>query len=91
MTLTWEEVRARSASPDGSLCCYDCYASFHHGLGFPCPKHATEEEKAEANKRIAEAPLREHPLLLTLTKEPDERQRENERPLTRFDFKVPKR
>lgn len=89
MTLTWEEVRARSAN--GTLCCAGCYFAFEL-LGTACAKHSTPEEKERELAKLNEQSLREHPVFAMVPKHARvDRGREDEPPLTRFDFKVPRR
>lgn len=67
----WRDIKARSES--NGVCCESCYFSFFHGLqhpdggGYPCPVHATEEERREVDKRISESlanvNLDDHPLM----------------------------
>jgi hypothetical protein len=91
VTLTWEEIRARSVDASGTLCCADCYFAFEL-LGSACAKHSTPEEKERELGKLKEQSMREHPVFEMVPKHARaDRPRENEVPLTRFDFKVPKR
>ena len=53
MTLTWDEVRARSAAKLGSmdLFCGDC-AMLFPASKLPCRKHATPEESKAIDEFI---------------------------------------
>ena len=91
MPLTWEEVRARSVDASGTLCCGDCYFAFQL-LGTACAKHSTPEEKDRELAKLSEQSLREHPVFAMVpAHQRADRPREDERPLTHFDFKGPKR
>lgn len=70
--LTWQEVRARSAKPEDSLCCADCYFAFEL-LGTACAKHATTEEKAVEHAKLKEQSLRENPVFAMLRKDKPQR------------------
>lgn len=71
----WNEVRARSEEMTASgmkMHCAVCWISFNYGAPaegrpLPCPKHATPEERARADRMMASpefgASLRNHPLL----------------------------
>jgi hypothetical protein len=53
----WADVKARSLSADGKTFCATCSISFTHGAWaegkpLPCPKHATDEEKARASRMM---------------------------------------
>lgn len=56
MTLTWDEVRARSERPWGktSVFCGDCAMVFPHS-GLPCRKHATPEESMAIDEVLRRA------------------------------------
>jgi hypothetical protein len=61
--LTWDEVRARSEEKLGGMTvfCWDCDIVFPHSQ-LPCRKHATEAEREQIDKRMAEE-LSDHPLI----------------------------
>lgn len=57
MTLTWEQVRARSEQKLGNTkCfCFDCYLCFE-AIEMPCLKHCeSDEEVLERDVRIVDA------------------------------------
>lgn len=61
----WEEIKARSVTTTNgfTVWCGNCDVSYKLGGGFPCPKHATDEEKAAAHRHISTLDLSQHPLI----------------------------
>jgi hypothetical protein len=68
----WDEIRARSERTVSGLLvfCADCSYNFHLGVrhpdggGYPCAKHATDEERAAVDAAMSKALIgSEHPFL----------------------------
>lgn len=68
MKATWDEIRARSASPDDKTCCGSCYIGYY-ATGYACSKHITAEERAEVVDQIRSVTMSEHPFFQMIKKD----------------------